>query len=388
MRYRFASRLFGILIISAIVSVAATETFASSNNDGIKLNQAPFGKTEDGTDVDLYTLENANGVKIGIMTYGGIIQTIQAPDKEGNMDDITLGFDTLEGYLAGHPYFGALVGRYANRIANGKFTLNGKEYSLFINNGPNALHGGEQGFDKKVWDADIVDLDGIPGLKLTYVSEDEEEGYPGTLISNVFYSLNNDNELKIEYMAVTDQATVLNLTNHAYFNLGGHKNMEEITDHVLTLNADLTTPVDETLIPTGEIVSVKNSPFDFTTPHPIGERIDAEHDQITKGGGYDHNFVLNKPEVGVMTFGGRVVDPESGRVLEFHTTQPGVQFYTGNFLDGSLKGKNGQLYKHRFGFCLETQHFPDSPNQPHFPSVVLNPDEQYHQVTIYKFTTE
>jgi aldose 1-epimerase len=326
-------------------------------------------------------------MKVGIITYGGIIVTLETPDKNGTIDDITLGFDSLDGYLQDHPYFGAIVGRYGNRIAKARFTLDGKEYSLAVNNGPNALHGGLQGFDKKVWKAETITQDGIPALKLYYLSKDGEEGYPGNLKTTVIYSLNNENELKIEYFAETDKATPLNLTNHAYFNLAGHRQLQSIANHVLTLHADRFTPVDESLIPTGELRNVKGTPMDFTEPKKIGERIDADDEQIRFGGGYDHNFVLNKKGAS-LTLGGRVHEPTSGRVLEFFTTQPGVQFYTGNFLDGTLKGKGGKVYEHRFGFCLETQHFPDSPNQPNFPTTILKPDETYHHSTVYKFFTE
>jgi len=379
--------LFSITIILALaVCVQASES--SGKQEKITLNKAPFGKTADGKSVDLYTFENANGVKMSVMTYGGIITSLLVPDKGGQFEDIVLGFDSLEGYLKGHPYFGALIGRYGNRIAKGKFPLGGKEYSLFVNNDVNALHGGKVGFDKRVWNAKKVDCDGVPGLELTYTSPDGEEGYPGTLKCKVIYSLNNKNELKLDYFAETNKPTPLNLTNHTYFNLTGNKDMESILDHELMLNAKFFTPVDETLIPTGEITFVKGAPFDFTEPMKIGARINADDDQIKKGGGYDHNFVLNKTEAGALELGGRVVEPKSGRVLEFFTTQPGVQFYTGNFLDGANIGKGGQVYKHRFGFCMETQHFPDSPNHAHFPSTILKPGESYHETTIYKFSTK
>ncbi len=355
-----------------------------TGKDEVQLTKKSFGTTPEGRQVDLYTFENSAGMKVSIMTYGGIITKIITPDKNGELDDITLGFDSLEGYLEDHPYFGALVGRYGNRIAEGKFTLNGKEYTLAQNNGPNALHGGEEGFDKKVWQAKEIEQDELPALELTYLSEDAEEGYPGNLKCKVIYSLNNDNELQIEYFAETDEPTPVNLTNHAYFNLGGHTNSRNILNHMMLLNADRFTPVDDTLIPNGELQSVKGSPMDFTTPHAIGKRINSDYEQIGKGGGYDHNFVLNKSGDS-MTFGGRVCDPNSGRLLEFYTTQPGVQFYTGNFLDGTLTGKNDVVYKHRYGFCLETQHFPDSPNQPNFPSTILKPGETYHHITVYKF---
>ncbi len=369
-------------IVGIPQSVYASEK--TLEQDGVSMNKTDYGKTPSGEKVDLYTLENDFGLKVGIITYGGIIVSIEVPDKDGKIEDIALGFDSLEFYLDQHPYFGSIVGRYANRIAKGKFTLDGEEYILAQNNGANALHGGIEGYDKKVWKAEEIRKENHPALKLTYTSEDGEEGYPGTVVNTVIYSINNDNELKIEYYAETDKATPINLTNHTYFNLAGHQNAQEITDHIAFLNADHYTPVDDTLIPTGKIESVEGTPFDFTSPKKIGERINADHEQIEKGGGYDHNFVLNKKKEG-LTFGGRVVEPQSGRMLEFYTTQPGVQFYTGNFLDSSLKGKKDVVYNHRFGFCLETQHFPDSPNQSDFPSVILKPGDQYNQTTIYKF---
>ncbi len=351
----------------------------------VAVAKEPFGETEDGQNVSLYTFANQNNVTVKIMTYGGIVTSIVVPDKEDNFEDIALGFNSLDKYLSGHPYFGAIVGRYGNRIASGKFTIDGEEYSLAANNGPNALHGGEEGFDKKVWNAKIIKDSNLPVLELAYTSEHGEEGYPGELKCRVLYSLNNENELKIEYFAETDRATPVNLTNHSYFNLHGHENMESIEGHMLMLNAAAFTPVDETLIPTGEIRPVTGTPFDFTEMTRIGKRINAGNQQIEYGGGYDHNFVLNKESKGEVSFGGRVHEPDSGRMLEFHTTQPGVQFYTGNFLDGTLEGKKGVIYKKRYGFCLETQHFPNSPNQPEFPSTILRPSETYHHTTIYTF---
>ncbi len=353
----------------------------------VTLTREPFGKTQDGEEVDLFTFTNSNDVQIRIMTYGGIITHIITPDKNGKPDDITLGFDSLERYLQGHPNFGALVGRYANRIAGGKFTLDGQEYSLPINNGPNSLHGGLKGFDKKVWKAKQVEQKGLPALELTYISKDMEEGFPGTLTNRVIYSLSPDNELTIEYFSHTDKATPINLTNHAYFNLNGHQKDQDVLNHVLLLNADRFTPADKTLIPIGELRDVEGTPLDFTTPVAIGERIDSDDEQIAIAGGYDHNFVLNKVD-DELSFGGQVYEPVSGRVLEFYTTQPGVQLYTGNFLNGKVIGKNNRAYNRRYGFCLETQHFPDSPNQPDFPSTILRPGEEYHHVTIYKFYTK
>lgn len=342
-----------------------------------------FGQTADGTPVDLYTLANDAGMKVSIMTYGGIVTQIHVPDRTGKMADVTLGFDSLDGYLKGHPYFGALIGRYGNRIAKGKFQLNGVEYKLATNNNNlNHLHGGVKGFDKAVWKARPVD---VRTLELTHTSPDGDEGYPGRLQVQVVYSLaEKANELTINYTATTDKDTVLNLTNHAYFNLaGGGDNL----GHVVTLNADRFTPVDAGLIPTGELKSVQGTPFDFTTPHAIGERIDQDDPQLKAGKGYDHNFVLKSP-AGALALAARVEEPTSGRVLEVHTTEPGVQFYTGNFLDGSLTGKGGVKILRRAGLCLETQHFPDSPNQPNFPSTVLKPGQTHRSTTVWKFSTK
>ncbi len=376
---------FGLLLILGLYIHDSGYCFQSNTEkEGIQLDKRAFGQTPAGEKVDLYTFKNSSGVKVEIMTYGGIIILIEAPDKKGKVEDITLGFESLDKYIEGHPYFGAIVGRYGNRIGDAKFTINGKVYTLAKNNGPNSLHGGEEGFDKKVWDVEEIIQGGIPALKLTYLSKDGEEGYPGNLKCTVIYSLNDDNELKIEYLAETDKPTHVNLTNHAYFNLNGHEDMNDILNHIMLLNADRFTPVDETLIPTGELRSVAGTPMDFTKPKKIGKDIESDYKQIEIGGGYDHNFVLNKEESGALTFGGRVFEPNSGRVLEFYTTQPGIQFYTGNFLNGNEEGK-GQVYRKRYGFCLETQHFPDSPNKPEFPSTLIKPGEKYHQITIYKF---
>jgi aldose 1-epimerase len=347
------------------------------------IEKSDFGKTPEGTAVDLYTLTNANGMKAKIMTYGGIITELDVPDRDGKLGDVVLGFDDLKGYVAGHPYFGALVGRVANRIAKGKFTLDGKEYKVAVNNGPNALHGGLKGFDKQVWKAEPIKVaDGV-ALKLTYVSKDGEEGYPGELTSTVTYTLTNKNELKIDYKATTDKTTVLNLTNHSYFNLAG-PNSGTILDHELMLAADTYTPTDDTLIPTGEIKPVKGTPLDFTKPATIGSRIGE-----LKGepGGYDHNFVLRAGDASP-ALAARVYEPKTGRIMEVFTTEPGIQFYTGNFLDGTNKGKGGVVYKKNQGFCLECQHFPDSVNQPKFPTMTLEPGKTYKQTTVYKFSTK
>ena len=342
---------------------------------------ASFGKTTDGTEVQLFTLTNANGVKATITNYGGTLTSLLVPDKNGKMGDVILGFDNVSGYQSPEfkkagPYFGALIGRYGNRIKAGKFTLEGKEYSLAKNNGPNSLHGGLKGYDKVVWQAEPGAAADGQSLKLSYVSKDGEEGYPGTLIVAVVYTLTNDNALKIDYTATSDKATVVNLTNHTYFNLN-HGAGKDILGHEVTLPADRYTVVDATLIPTGELRPVKGTPFDFTAPHAIGERI------AQVPGGYDHNWVLNTATG--QHAAATVYEPVSGRTLEVTTDEPGIQFYTGNFLDGTLKGKGGTVYGKHAGFCLETQHFPDSPNQPKFPSTVLKPGETFHSVSTYKF---
>ena len=355
----------------------------SSASGSESIVRSPFGQTPDGKAVELYTLTNANGMEVAITTYGGIVVSLTAPDREDNYADVVLGFDDLDGYLAGHPYFGALVGRYGNRIAKGKFTLDGKEYTLATNNGENALHGGIVGFDKKVWRArGAVNRMGV-SLALNLKSEDGEEGYPGNLEVKVVYTLTNDDELKIEYSAKTDKATPVNLTNHSYFNLAG-QGTGDILGHELMINGDRFTPVDKGLIPTGELKPVEGTPFDFRRPTAIGARIEAEDEQLEFGGGYDHNFVLNASDDDLV-LAASVYEPKTGRVMEVYTTEPGVQFYCGNFLDGSNVGKGGKVYNHRNGFCLETQHFPDSPNKPDFPSTILEPGEEYSTTTVYKF---
>ncbi|MFZ2147186.1 MAG: aldose epimerase family protein [Sedimentisphaerales bacterium] len=343
-------------------------------------NEEPFGKTADGREVVLYTLTNTNGLKARITNYGAILVSLEVPDRAGKLADITLGFDALDGYLKGHPYFGATVGRYANRIGKARFVLDGVEYKLAANDGKNHLHGGIKGFDKVVWKPeDLWANDNEALLKMSYISEDDEEGYPGNLACTVTYTLTKDDELKISYEAETDKTTVVNLTNHSYFNLAG-QGTGDILGHELTLNADKYTPVDEGLIPTGEIRSVKDSPMDFTLPMSIGSRIK----QV--GSGYDHNYVLNSGG-GTLALAARAYEPTSGRVMEIYTTEPGVQLYTGNFLDGSLTGKAGKVYKKHYAFCLETQHFPDSPNKSNFPSVVLQPGQKYTTQTVHKFYT-
>lgn len=342
------------------------------------LERNPWGQLPDGTPVELFTLRNASGMTAKITNYGAILTELWVPDATGALTDVVLGFDNLQGYLDGHPFFGATVGRYANRIANGRFELDGQEYRLFVNNGPNSLHGGEFGFDKKVWSAEPEA--GPPASVLfRYRSVDGEEGYPGTLDVEVRYTLDDLNALRIDYRARTDAPTPLNLTNHSYFNLRG-PGYATILEHELELNAAHYTPVDETLIPTGEIAPVEGTVFDFRTPTAIGDRI-AEIPAWA--GGYDHNFVL-EGGAGLRQIA-RVRDPESGRVMEVETTQPAVQFYTGNFLDGSNVGKQGIVYQKNAAFCLETQHYPDSPNRPEFPSTILRPGEVYEQTTVYSF---
>ncbi len=348
-------------------------------NAGIQKSE--FGKLPDGTAADLYTLTNRKGMVAKITTYGALVTELHTPDRDGKLGNVVLGFDNLEQYAKGHPFFGAIAGRVANRIAKGKFTLDGKEYTLAVNNGPNSLHGGLKGFDKVVWKAEpVAATDGV-SLKLTYLSRDGEEGYPGNLSVTVVYTLTEQNELRIDYTATTDQATPVNLTNHSYFNLAGSGS---ILNHELVLMADRYTPTDDTLIPTGELASVKGTPVDFTKPAAIGSRFD----QLTATPkGYDHNFVLNSGGKS-LALAARVHDPKSGRVMEVWTTEPGVQFYTGNFLDGSRTGLGGVVYAQHHGFCLETQHFPDSVNHPNFPSSILRPGQTLKSTTTHKFSAK
>jgi aldose 1-epimerase len=369
------------------LAVAPALTLLSCTSD--KTNKPMSGITEQawgflpsGETINLYTLRNEKGIEATISNFGGRLVTLKVPDRAGKFEDIVLGYDSLAPYTKPNPFFGTLVGRYANRIANGEFTLNGKKYTLAKNNGPNSLHGGTQGFDKKAWTPEVI-KDGS-ALQLTYMSKDGEEGYPGNLTAVVTYSLGNDNALHIDYQATSDADTVLNLTNHSYFNLAGHGN-GRILDHMLTLNADKFTPVNANLIPTGELRSVEGTPFDFRKATVIGARIDAADEQIQFGAGYDHNFVVNPGEG--PTLAARVMDPQSGRVMEVLTTQPGVQFYTANHINGEIKGKEGAMYHRRGGYCFETQHFPDSPNQPKFPSTVLKPGQKFHETTIFRFSS-
>jgi len=348
-----------------------------------------FGHLKDGREATLYSLVNANGVRADVTNYGAIIVRLFTPDRAGRMDDIVLGYNSVEEYVKATPYFGAVVGRYGNRIAHGQFSLDGQTYTLAKNDKPGGipchLHGGLTGFDKVLWSAEPVLVDNIPAIKLRYQSKDGEEGYPGNLDLTVTYTLGNDNALKIDYLATTDKATPVNVTQHSYFNLKG-EGRGDILDHVLTIKASRTTPVDAGLIPTGKFASVAGTPFDFTSPHAIGERVSASSDEQLKfGGGYDHNWVLDH-QTGDMALAATVFEPTTGRTLEVWTQEPGLQFYCGNFLDGSNIGKSGKPYHFRNGFCLETQHYPDSPNQPNFPSTILRPGAQYRTSTIYKFS--
>ena len=351
------------------------------------IHKRPFGTTPEGAAADLYLLTAAPDFKATITNFGGILVSLWAPDRNGNVADLVLGFDDVTGYAGKHPYFGAVVGRYGNRIAGGQFTLDGKTATLAKNDGPNHLHGGLRGFDKALWNAEPIMRDDAVGLKLTQTSPDVDEGYPGALSCTVTYWLTLAKTLEIEYTAVTDAPTHVNLTNHSYFNLKGH-NGGDILGHEMTLFADRFTPVDETLIPTGELLSVEGTPFDFRTAATIGARINTQDEQLLRGKGYDHNFVLDAEAKGKFIQAARVHEPQTGRVVEVWTTEPGVQFYCGNFLDGSNIGKGGAVYNHRNGFCLETQHFPDSPNQKGFPSTVLRPGQIYHSQTHYCFLTQ
>jgi aldose 1-epimerase len=359
-----------ILLTASILNTAATT----------RVTKQPFGKMQDGTPVDVFVLSDRHA-EVLVTTYGGIIQSIRIPDRNGKMADVALGYDTLDGYLRNNdPHFGGIIGRYANRIAGGRFRLDDHTYTIPANDGPNALHGGPRGFDKVVWKAKAISN----GVELTHVSPDRDQGFPGTLTVTVRYTL-SDGALKIEYVATSDQDTVVNLTNHTYFNLVG-QGSRDILGHELTIAAARFTPVNSTLIPTGELHSVEGTPFDFRRPHRVGERINQEDEQLKLGHGYDHNWVLDNSS-GKLARAAEVYEPTSGRVLEVLTTEPGVQFYTGNFLDGTIVGKAGRTYQRRYGLCLETQHFPDSPNHPGFPSTQLKRGSEYYSATIFRFST-
>ena len=367
-----------VVAILWVTGVAAQKS-ASPAKGGV--TKASFGRVPGDGAVDIYTLTNAKGVELRAITYGGIITSIRVPDRAGQFADVVLGFDNLDGYLKGHPFFGPIVGRYGNRIARGEFSLNGRTYKLATNNGPNHLHGGNKGFDKFVWNAEPAARG--TGVVFSRVSADGEEGYPGNLKVQVTYTLTDENALAVEYRATTDKPTPVNLTQHTYFNLTGDPS-GDILGHEVTIDADRYTPVDSTLIPTGELASVSGTPFDFRKPTAVGARINQPNEQLKFGGGYDHNWVLNRKGTEI-ALAARLVDPKSGRTLEVSTTEPGMQFYTGNFLDGTITGKGGRIYKRRAGLCLETQHYPDSPNKPNFPSTILQPGREYHTRTVFTF---
>ncbi len=365
-------------LLPAAIACALALTFQMEAKTTV--TKKPFGKTEDGTAVDLYTLKNEK-IETSITTFGGRVVTLKVPDRAGKVADVVLGFDSLDGYLKTNPYFGAIVGRYANRIAHGTFMLDGKTYMVPKNDGDNALHGGLKAFDKRVWDGKIEG----DSLVLHYLSKDGEEGFPGNLSVTVTYSLSGG-DLKIDYAATTDKDTVLNLSNHSYFNLKG-QGEGTILDHELTMMADRFTPVNQALIPTGQLLKVEGTPMDFRTPHVIGARINENYEQLKFGRGYDHNWVLNSTG-GSLNLAAKVHEPTTGRVLEVLTTQPGLQFYTGNFLDGTITGKGGKVYKQRYAFCMETQHFPDSPNHPAFPTTELKPGQKFHNITVFRFSAQ
>lgn len=372
-----------IVVVSLMNTGCANEI--TVDNENLNLNPMNFQTEINGKTTDLFKLQNDNGIEVYVTNYGGRIVRWLVPDRDGNIADIVLGYDSIEGYLnSNEVYFGSLIGRYGNRIAEGTFELDGTEYTLAVNNPPNHLHGGPNGFHNVVWDAKMIS---DRHLRLQYLSEDGEEGYPGNLQVQVHYILNNDNELMIDYTAVTDQKTVVNLTNHAFFNLAG-AGSGTVNDHELMINAEHYTPVDSTLIPTGEVAPVSGTPFDFTSAKAIGHDLNEENLQLEHGMGYDHNYVLTKQNEGALELAARVVEPESGRVMEVLTTEPGIQLYGGNFLNGSDVGKENVPYEFRSAFCLETQHFPDSPNQPDFPSTELEPDEIYHTVSVYRFSIQ
>ncbi len=372
-----------IIVLAILIFIIGCE---KETPPEMKILKELFGEFE-GVKVDVYTLKNANHVEVKITNYGGIVTSIRLPDKNGKFDDIVLGYDDLQEYVDNNPYFGCIVGRYGNRIGNAKFTLNGEEIILAKNDGENNLHGGLRGFDKVLWNVEPAAEKDSQSLKLTYLSKDGEEGFPGNLKVTVTYTLTNDNSFRIDYMATTDKPTVVNLTNHTYWNFAG-EGSGDILGHQLMLNADSYTPVDQGLITTGEIISVENTPMDFRSPAAIGDRIESDYEQIKFGKGYDHNWVLNKKETDKPDLAATVYEPVSGRCMEIFTTEPGIQFYSGNFLDGSIIGKSGRAYEFRNGFCLETQHFPDSPNKPEFPSVVLEPGETYKTTTIHRFSVK
>lgn len=367
-----------------ILALLACETSTPTVPHPATPSSSAWGRTPEGQNVDLITLKNGNGIEIRVATLGGIITALRTPDRAGQFDDIVLGHDALMGYFPNPTFFGCLVGRYANRIARGRFTLDGVTYTLATNDGPNHLHGGRKGWDQAVWRAEPFQNATGVGVVLRHTSPDGDEGYPGAVTAEVTYTLTGRNELRVDYRATTDKPTVINLTQHSYFNLAGAR-AADVLGHELVINADRFTPVDETLIPTGELALVEATPFDFRVATPIGKRIAQPDVQLQRGRGYDHNFVLTR-EGGGLALAARVFEPTTGRTLEISTTEPGLQFYSGNFLDGTVKGKGGRAYTQRSGFCLETQHFPDSPNQPSFPSTVVRPDQPYRSTTVMTFS--
>jgi len=374
---------------SLVLAVFGAASFALSASGAVagSVEKASYGTTKDGEQVDIYTMKNDNGMIVKFLSYGGIITEMDVPDRSGQNGDAVLGFNNLADYETKSPYFGAIIGRYANRIGGAKFTLDGVEYKLPANDGPNSLHGGDKGFDKRVWAVKPVQAGaGSAAAELTYVSKDGEEGYPGNLTVHVTYTLTNANEFRMDYEATTDKPTVINLTNHAYFNLAGNGS-GSIEGQLMMINADRYTPINSTLIPTGELAPVAGTPFDFRYATPIGARIRSGDEQLVYARGYDHNFVLNRTGNG-LELAARAYDPETGRILEVLTTEPGIQFYTGNFLDSTLLGSAGKQYRQTDAFTLETQHFPDSPNKPNFPSTVLRPGETFKSTTVYKFLTD
>jgi aldose 1-epimerase len=379
-RFNFLGRAGLTVLIASVMLLTSTGAKAADKSPMKRLEKSEFGKLADGSTAHLYTLKNSKGMTVKVTDYGLIITEILVPDRNGKSGDVVLGFDNLDQYLKGHPFFGAIAGRYANRIAKARFSLDGKDYTLAANNGKNHLHGGKVGFDKKLWAAQDVSSGNHAAIEFKYTSKDGEEGYPGNLTLSVRYTLTDDNELIIDYSATTDKKTVINVTNHSYFNLAGSG---DVLDHELQIEADQYTPVDSELIPTGEIASVKGTALDFTSPHKIGERMEK-----TGLGGYDHNFVLRGGVTGKPRLAARAYEPKSGRVMEVFTTEPGVQLYTGIGLNGTLTGVGGVKYPKSGGFCMETQHYPDSPNKANFPSVVLEPGKEFHSVTSFKFSTK
>ena len=376
-----------ILSILLFLSFISCENITKENEimSLVNIDKKPFGVTKDGIDINQYILKNANGMQITVINYGGIITSWKAKDRDGSYEDIVLGFDNLSDYESSSPYFGALIGRYGNRIKEGKFSLDGVDYTLEVNNGENHLHGGVKGFDKVIWEVDKEVKESSASLILRHISTDMEEGYPGNLDVKVIYTLTNDDELKVRYEAETDKKTIVNLTQHSYFNLSANLS-RDILAHQITIDADSFLPVDKTLIPSGELRDVEGTPFDFRVPKRVGDDINEDYTQLTFGNGYDHCWVLNNQNEGVR-FVASAYDTLSGRSLEIFSDQPGIQFYSGNFLDGTLKSKDGGNYEFRSGFCLETQHYPNSPNHESFPSVILNPGEKYNTETIFRFST-